>query len=76
MGGNLSIKFWYYRHFNRAKLLEELSKPAEGDYVAVKEGNMVTRVRREELDEYMNFVKEKNHSREASQIQAAKQLKH
>ena len=64
----MSIKFWYYKHFNRAKLLQELSKPAEGDYVAVTEGNMVTRVRKDELEEYMRYVKEKDQKREVEQI--------
>jgi|ACXJ01.1.fsa_nt_gi hypothetical protein len=76
MGGNLSIRFWYYKHFNRAKLLEELSKPADGDYVAVTEGNMVTRVRRDELEEYMRYVKERDQKHEVAQILEVKQPKH
>jgi hypothetical protein len=63
----LGIRFWYYRHFNREKLLEELSKPAEGDYVAVTEGNMVTRVRRDELEEYMRSIRERGQKREVAQ---------
>ena len=64
----MSIRFWYYRHFNRAKLLEELSKPAEGDYVAVTEGNMVTRVRRDDLEEYMRYAKERGQKHEVARI--------
>ncbi len=71
----MGIKFWYYRHFNREKLLEELSKPAEGDYVAVTEGNMVTRVRRDELEEYMRSVKERDVKREVVQSAIVKQTK-
>ncbi|MCL5679846.1 MAG: hypothetical protein M1465_00685 [Candidatus Marsarchaeota archaeon] len=55
----MGIKMWYYKHFDEDKLLEELSKPDEGEYVAVKEGNMVTRVRKEELEEYMRMTREK-----------------
>ncbi len=71
----MSIRFWYYRHFNRAKLLEELSKPAEGDYVAVTEGNMVTRVRRDDLEEYMRYAKERGQKHEVARIPEVKQLK-
>ncbi len=51
----MRIKHWYYRHFDNEKLLEELSKPAEGEYVVVKEGNMLTRIRKEEVDAYMEL---------------------
>ncbi len=53
------MRLWYYRHFNRQKLLEELSKPVEGDYVVIQEGNMLTRVRKEELDEYMEAKRQR-----------------
>jgi len=52
------MRMWYLKHFDKDKLLEELSKPVEGEFVVVKEGNMLTRVRKEELDEYMRFSKE------------------
>jgi hydrogenase maturation factor len=55
----MSIKMWYYKHFDRDKLLEELSKPVEGDYVVVKEGNTLTRIRKEELDSYMEFKRQR-----------------
>lgn len=52
----MSIKLWYYKHFDRDKLLEELSKPVEGEYVVVREGNMLTRVKKEELSSYMQYL--------------------
>ncbi|MCL4372284.1 hypothetical protein M1373_03130 [Candidatus Marsarchaeota archaeon] len=51
----MGIRIWYYRHFDREKLLEELSKPVEGTFVVIKEGNMMTRIRKEELDAYMEL---------------------
>ncbi|MEM0154946.1 MAG: hypothetical protein QW814_03890 [Methanothrix sp.] len=71
----MGIKFWYYKHFNREKLLEELSKPVDGDYVAVIEGNMVTRVRKDELEEYMRSIREKEQVRELGQSPVVKQGK-
>jgi len=54
----MSIKMWYMKHFDKDKLLEELSKPVEGEFVVVKEGNMLTRVRKEELEEYHKMMDE------------------
>ena len=54
----MKIAHWYYKHFNNEKLIEELSKPVEGEYVVLKEGNMLTRVKKEELAEYINHLKE------------------
>ena len=54
----MRIKHWYYRHFDNEKLLEELSKPVEGEYVVVKEGNMLTRIRKEELTAYAEYLKD------------------
>ena len=55
----MRIKHWYYRHFDNEKLLEELSKPVEGEYVVVKEGNMLTRIRKEEVDSYMELKRKR-----------------
>ena len=55
----MRIKHWYYRHFDNEKLLKELSKPAEGEYVVVKEGNMLTRIRKEEVDAYMELKRKR-----------------
>ncbi|MEM0154783.1 MAG: hypothetical protein QW814_03035, partial [Methanothrix sp.] len=44
---------------NRDKLLEELSKPVEGEYVVIKEGNMLTRIRKEEVDAYMELKRKR-----------------
>ena len=55
----MRIKHWYYRHFDNEKLLKELSKPVEGEYVVVKEGNMLTRIRKEEVDAYMEFKRKR-----------------
>ncbi len=54
----MSIRMWYLKHFDKDKLLEELSKPVEGEFVVVKEGNMLTRVRKEELEEYNRMMEE------------------
>ncbi|MCL4404768.1 hypothetical protein M1583_02150 [Candidatus Marsarchaeota archaeon] len=54
----MGFRIWYLKHFDKDKLLEELSKPVEGEFVAVKEGNMVTRVRKEDLEEYMRFSRD------------------
>ena len=54
----MRIKRWYYRHFDNEKLLEELSKPVDGEYVVVKEGNMLTRIRKEELTAYAEYLKD------------------
>ena len=55
----MRIKHWYYRHFDNEKLLEELSKPVDGEYVVVKEGNMLTRIRKEEVDAYMELKRKR-----------------
>ena len=55
----MRIKHWYYRHFDNEKLLEELSKPVEGEYVVVKEGNMLTRIRKEEVGSYMELKRKR-----------------
>ncbi len=52
------MRMWYLKHFDKDKLLEELSKPVEGEFVVVKEGNMLTRVRKEELEEYNRMMEE------------------
>ena len=55
----MRIKHWYYRHFDNEKLLEELSKPVDGEYVVVKEGNMLTRIKKEEVEAYMELKKKR-----------------
>jgi len=55
----MSLKMWYLKHFDKDKLLEELSKPVDGEYVVIKEGNMLTRVKKEELGMYIEDLKQK-----------------
>jgi len=54
----MSIRMWYLKHFDKEGLLEELSKPVEGEFVVVKEGNMLTRIRKEDLEEYHKMMEE------------------
>ncbi|MCL4372350.1 hypothetical protein M1373_03465 [Candidatus Marsarchaeota archaeon] len=54
----MKIAHWYYKHFNNEKLIEELSKPVEGEYVVLKEGNMLTRVKKDDLPAYIMNLKE------------------
>ncbi len=53
----MSFRMWYLRHFDKDKLLEELSKPVEGEYIVIKEGNMLTTLKKEELDSYIKSLK-------------------
>jgi hypothetical protein len=54
------IRYWYLKHINPDKALEELSRPAKGDFVVVHDGPSTwVRVRAEELDEYMRYLKDK-----------------
>ncbi len=54
------LRFWYLKRFNGDALYEELSKPVEGDFVVVHDGPSTwVRIRAEELDEYMRYLKEK-----------------
>jgi len=55
MSGRVGL--WYMKHFDRERLLEELSKPVEGEFVVVKEGNMMTRVKKDELPHYIENLK-------------------
>ena len=55
-----SFRYWYLKHFNPDRALEELRKPVEGAYVVVHDGPSTwVRVRADELDEYMRYLKEK-----------------
>ena len=55
-----SFRYWYLKHFDPDKALEELRKPVEGAYVVVHDGPSTwVRVRAEELDEYMRYLKDK-----------------
>ncbi|MCL5679745.1 MAG: hypothetical protein M1465_00150 [Candidatus Marsarchaeota archaeon] len=54
----MSIRLWYYKHFDKEKLLEELSKPVKGEYIPVHDGAaMVTRVKKEELGQYAEHLR-------------------
>ena len=54
------IRYWYLKRINPDKALEELSRPAKGDFVVVHDGPSTwVRVRAEELDEYMRYLKDK-----------------
>jgi hypothetical protein len=55
----MKIRHWYYRHFDNDRLLEELSKPVEGEYIVIKEGNMLSRIRKDEVDAYMEFKRKR-----------------
>jgi hypothetical protein len=55
----MKIRHWYYRHFDNDRLLNELSKQVEGEYVVIKEGNMLTRVRKEEVNAYMELKRKR-----------------
>ena len=65
----LSIKSCFYHKTNRAfsridfqyvrKRREIVSKHVEGEYVVVKEGNMLTRIRKEEVDAYMELKRKR-----------------
>ncbi len=56
----MSLKMWYLKHFDKDRLLDELSKPAEGEYVVIRDGpNTSVRVPVEELDGYINYLKDK-----------------
>ncbi|OJI07262.1 MAG: hypothetical protein BK997_03315 [Candidatus Micrarchaeum sp. ARMAN-1] len=56
----MSIRLWYYKHFDKDKLLDELSKPVEGEYIVIKDSpSTSTRIRAEELKEYARYFKEK-----------------
>ncbi len=54
-------KMWYYKHFKNHKFWEELSKPPSGEYVIVRESQSTsTIVKKEELEEYMQYLKKKD----------------
>jgi len=56
----MSIKMWYYKHFDRDKLLEELSKPVEGDYVVIHDSStMLSVVRKDQLEDYVKYAKQR-----------------
>ena len=56
-----SFRFWYLKHFNPDKALEELRKPVEGVYVVVQDGpNTSVRIKEEELGEYVRYFKDKS----------------
>ncbi len=53
-------RFWYLRHFDSKKLYAELAKPVEGEYVVVRDSaTMSTRVRRDQLEEYIRCMGER-----------------
>jgi hypothetical protein len=55
-----SFRYWYLKHFNPDKALEELRAPADGEYVVVHDGPSTwVRIRAEELDEYMRYLKDR-----------------
>ena len=54
----MSLKIWYLKHFDKDALLEELSKPVEEGYIVIKEGDMLTRVKKEEVEDYINSLRE------------------
>ncbi len=54
------LRFWYLKHFKEEALYDELSGPAEGNYVVVQDGpNTSVRVRAEELESYAKYFTEK-----------------
>ena len=55
-----SFRYWYLKHFNPDKALEELRKPVDGNFVVVQDGPSTwVRIRAEELDEYMRYLENK-----------------
>ena len=55
-----ALRFWYMRHFRDDKLYDELNKPVEGNFIVIQEGpNTWTRIREEEMNDYMRYLKEK-----------------
>ncbi len=55
-----SFRYWYLKHFNPDKALEELRTPADGEYVVVHDcPSTWVRVRTDELDEYMRYLKDR-----------------
>lgn len=56
----MGIRSWYMKHFDRARFEEELRRPADGNFVTIQDGPSTwVRVREEELDEYMRYLKDK-----------------
>ena len=56
-----SFRYWYLKHFNPDKALEELRAPADGEYVVVHDGPSTwVRIRAEELYEYMRYLKDRS----------------
>ncbi len=54
------FRYWYLKHVDPEKALEELRAPREGAYVVVQDGpGTWVRVPAERLDEYMHYLKEK-----------------
>ncbi len=54
-------RFWYLRHFGKDRLYSELSGPVNGEYVVVHDSaSMSTRVRRDQLDAYMRYMRSKD----------------
>ena len=56
-----SFRYWYLKHFNPDKALEELRAPAEGEYIIIRDGPVSSvRIRVDRLDEYVRYMKEKS----------------
>ena len=56
-----SFRYWYLKHFNSDRALEELSKPVDGNFVVVQDGpNTSVRIREEEIEGYMKYFKDKS----------------
>ncbi|MEM0154734.1 MAG: hypothetical protein QW814_02780 [Methanothrix sp.] len=56
----MSVKIWYYKHFNKDRLLEELSKPVEGEFVVIRDSEtMLSTIKKEDLPEYLEMLKQK-----------------
>ena len=54
------LRYWYLKHFNPDKALEELRAPPSNEFVVVQDGPATwVRVPVEKLDEYMHHLKER-----------------
>ena len=54
------LRYWYLKHFNPDKALEELRKPVDGDFVVIQDGpNTSVRIRAAELETYTRYFMDK-----------------
>ncbi len=54
------FRYWYLKHVDPERALEELRKPVDGNFVVIQDGERTAvRVRVEELEGYARYFKEK-----------------